>query len=113
MKRLAGVIAVSAALALGSAATAQTVHQKTGTSQHPGGHSWNNGHKNSGKGVPVYGYSGGSSGGGSQYGCKSGCSQPKKKVVIGRCFPPGHCKSINQVDSKGHRYYGPPGQKGR
>ena len=111
MKILAGALGAVALLLAGPIASAQVTHQKTGTAYHPGGHSWNNGHRNSGKGVPVYGYQG--SGGGSHVhhaGCGHSCSSCKPKPQpVARCFPPGHCKSINSNP----RYYGPPGQKGR
>ncbi|HEX8569117.1 MAG TPA: hypothetical protein VF699_04230 [Caulobacteraceae bacterium] len=104
MKMIAGVLAASAMLVLAPAgAGAQpkgtpnyygyVPHQKTG-GNHPGGHSSVYGHKKN---------AGSYSGGGHVH---NGChGHPQKPVA--RCFPPGHCKSIN----KG--YYGPPGQKGR
>ena len=81
-------------------------HQKTG-GDHPGGHSSVTGHKKNG---------GGSVGGGSNdnggpgyndhdYG--GGYDDHKGKKKAATCFPPGHCKSINEG------YYGPPGQRGR
>ena len=92
-------------------------HQKTG-GNHPGGHSSVTGHKKNGSGSPYYSYGGYSGGSGSKgsTGSKSydghdgydghdkGKSKYKKPAT---CFPPGHCKSINQG------YYGPPGQRGR
>ena len=117
MKIFAGVLASCALLAFVPAVQAQPKgtpnyygyvgHQKTG-GNHPGGHSSVTGHKK---------YGGGYSGGGNSDGethvhtsacghtCYS-CEKPKPQPVA-RCFPPGHCKSINQG------YYGPPGQKGR
>ena len=112
MYRLTGAVAASLMLTLAPAsALAQkgvpnyygpVDHQKTGTTNHPGGHSSVYGHKkNAGSGG--YYQSGGYSSGSS---CGKCGSKPKPKPVL-RCFPPGHCKSINQG------YYGPPGQKGR
>ena len=117
MKIFAGVLAATALLAFTPAVQAQPYtpnyrgyvpHQKTG-GNHPGGHSSVTGHKKKGGGSS---YSGGPSGGGTHvhtgscgHTCYS-CEKPKPKPVA-RCFPPGHCKSINQG------YYGPPGQKGR
>ena len=109
--RLLTAAFAAGALLVAVPAAAQVTHQKTGTAYHPGGHSWNNGHKKSGKGVPVYGYTGS---GGANHVHTSACGhkcyscKPKPKPVA-RCFPPGHCKSINESP----RYYGPPGQKGR
>jgi hypothetical protein len=107
MKILAGVVAVSALLMVGPAMAngskggpkgtpnyyGYVPHWKTG-GNHPGGHSSVYGHRNN---------AGSSSSGGHVH---NGCHGHAKKPVA-RCFPPGHCKSINQG------YYGPPGQKGR
>ena len=125
MKIFAGVLAASALLVLAPAVEAQNKgggpkgvpntygyvpHQKTG-GNHPGGHSSVYGHKKNAPGGGSY-YSGGGSGGGHVHGpgcghpCSS-CKPPEKKKQVYRCFPPGHCKSINEG------YYGPPGQRGR
>ena len=112
MKMFAGVLVASALLVLAPAgAGAQSKgggpkgkpnysgyvpHQKTG-GNHPGGHSSVYGHKKN---------AGSYSGGGHVH---NGChGHPAKPVA--RCFPPGHCKSINDRKSP---YYGPPGQRGR
>ena len=122
MKIYAGVMSAAALLLLAPAVEAAgkgggpkgvpnyygpVAHQKTG-GNHPGGHSSTYGHK---KNAPGGGYqSGGGSGShvhgpGCGHTCSSCGNPPPKKVY--RCFPPGHCKSINEG------YYGPPGQKGR
>ena len=123
MKMIAGALGAAALLMLAPAVEAQSKgggpkgvpnsygyvpHQKTG-GNHPGGHSSTYGHK---KNAPGGYSSGGSSSGGHHAhgpGCGHTCSScgkpPEKKVY--RCFPPGHCKSINQG------YYGPPGQQDR
>ena len=105
MKILAGVTGAAALLLLAPAVEAQSKgggpkgvpnsygyvkHQKTG-GNHPGGHSSVTGHKKN-AGTSYAGH------------VHNGChGHPKKPVA--RCFPPGHCKSINEG------YYGPPGQR--
>ena len=125
MKIIAGVAGAAALLMLAPTVVAQSKgggpkgvrnyngyvpHQKTG-GNHPGGHSSTYGHK---KNAPGGSYAGGGSSGEHVHNSSCGhtctsCGNPPPKKVY-RCFPPGHCKSIND-QPKG--YYGPPGQKGR
>ena len=110
MKIHIGLMAAAAMIAFAPAAVAQkgvpnsygyVKHQKTG-GNHPGGHSSVTGHKKN-AGTYSSGYTGASGGGHTHTpGCGHYTPKPEPKK---RCFPPGHCKSINQG------YYGPPGQR--
>ena len=84
-------------------------HQKTG-GDHPGGHSSVTGHKKNGGSAAYgagYGGGGGYDGGGHHGGYDGGDGKGGKGKKVATCFPPGHCKSINEG------YYGPPGQRGK